>query len=71
MPSLKRSVKIVNVATEVSREAASTPTTWFGTREETYLALYAAGVFVLLSMTSWAAARRLVRSLRGHPTTPG
>ena len=33
----------------------------FGTREETYLSLYAAGVFVLLSMTGWAAAKRLLR----------
>jgi len=31
-----------------------------GTNEETYLAIYAAGVFVLLSMTGWAAAKRLV-----------
>lgn len=31
----------------------------FGTREETYLALYAAGVFILLSMTAWAATKRL------------
>ena len=31
-----------------------------GTREETYLSLYAVGVFVLLSMTSWAAAKRIV-----------
>lgn len=36
----------------------------FGTREETYLTLYAAGVFVLLSMTGWAAAKRLIRELR-------
>ncbi|MCB1023302.1 MAG: universal stress protein, partial [Acidobacteria bacterium] len=36
----------------------------FGTHEETYLALYAAGVFVLLSMTGWAAAKRLFRHLR-------
>jgi nucleotide-binding universal stress UspA family protein len=45
-----------------------------GTSEETYLALYAAGVFVLLSMTGWAAAKRLVRELRqafsvGHLAT--
>ena len=33
----------------------------FGTREETYLALYAAGVFVLLAMTAWACVRRLRR----------
>lgn len=32
-----------------------------GTREETYLALYAAGVFVLLSLTGWAASKRLLR----------
>lgn len=32
-----------------------------GTHEATYLALYAAGVFVLLSMTSWAAVLRLYR----------
>jgi nucleotide-binding universal stress UspA family protein len=35
-----------------------------GTDEETYLALYAAGVFILLSMTGWAATKRLGRSLR-------
>lgn len=35
-----------------------------GTHEETYLALYAAGVFILLSMTGWAAAKRLTRQLR-------
>ena len=32
-----------------------------GTKEETYLAIYAAGVFILLSMTGWAAAKRLTR----------
>jgi len=36
----------------------------FGTHEETYLTLYAAGVFVLLSMTGWAAVKRLYRRLR-------
>jgi nucleotide-binding universal stress UspA family protein len=35
----------------------------FGTHEETYLALYAAGVFILLSMTGWAVTRRLVRDI--------
>jgi len=35
-----------------------------GTEEETYLAIYAAGVFVLLSMTGWAVAKRLVREVR-------
>jgi nucleotide-binding universal stress UspA family protein len=33
----------------------------FGTHEATYLALYAAGVFILLSMTGWAVTHRLVR----------
>ena len=37
---------------------------FFGTHEETYLALYAAGVFVLLSMTGWAVTKRLVRRTR-------
>jgi nucleotide-binding universal stress UspA family protein len=37
----------------------------FGTREETYLALYAAGVFVLLGLTGWASVLRLVRDVRG------
>lgn len=37
---------------------------FFGTYEETYLALYAAGVFILLSMTGWAASKRLLRELR-------
>jgi nucleotide-binding universal stress UspA family protein len=33
----------------------------FGTDEATYLAIYAAGVFILLSMTGWAASKRLLR----------
>ncbi len=33
----------------------------FGTHEETYLALYAAGVFVLLGLTGWASVKRLAR----------
>jgi hypothetical protein len=37
----------------------------FGTHEATYLALYAAGVFVLLSITCWATVRRLLRERRG------
>ncbi len=37
----------------------------FGTREETYLALYAAGVFVLLGLTGWASVKRLLRERRG------
>ena len=36
----------------------------FGTKEETYLSLYAVGVFVLLSMTGWAAAKRIIRQQR-------
>ena len=38
----------------------------FGTHEATYLALYAAGVFILLSMTGWAVTQRLVRELSGQ-----
>ncbi len=37
---------------------------FFGTNEETYLAIYAAGVFVLLSMTGWAVTKRLIRNVR-------
>lgn len=37
---------------------------FFGTSEETYLALYAAGVFILLSMTGWAVSKRLFRLLK-------
>ena len=40
----------------------------FGTDEETYLAIYAAGVFILLSMTGWAAAQRLMRQMRTRVT---
>ena len=40
----------------------------FGTHEETYLAIYAAGVFILLSMTSWAVIKRLLRQMRGNAT---
>lgn len=36
----------------------------FGTHEETYLAIYAAGVFILLSMTGWAASKRLLAQVR-------
>ncbi len=36
----------------------------FGTNEETYLAIYAAGVFILLSMTGWAVTKRLLREVR-------
>ena len=36
----------------------------FGTNEETYLAIYAAGVFILLSMTGWAVTKRLIRHAR-------
>jgi nucleotide-binding universal stress UspA family protein len=35
-----------------------------GTNEETYLAIYAAGVFILLSMTGWAATKRLISQIR-------
>ena len=35
-----------------------------GTHEETYLAIYAAGVFILLSMTGWAVTKRLIRKMR-------
>ena len=36
----------------------------FGTSAETYLAIYAAGVFILLSMTGWAVTKRLIRQAR-------
>jgi nucleotide-binding universal stress UspA family protein len=42
-----------------------------GTHEETYLAIYAAGVFILLSMTGWAATKRLVRQVRANSTLGG
>lgn len=43
-----------------------------GTDESTYLAIYAAGVFVLLSMTGWAAVLRLTRRRRaGGRAGPG
>ncbi len=41
----------------------------FGTHEETYLALYAAGVFILLSLTSWAAVKRLFHQLKQQKTS--
>jgi nucleotide-binding universal stress UspA family protein len=40
----------------------------FGTGEDTYLALYAAGVFILLSMTGWAVTKRLIREGHGKLT---
>lgn len=42
----------------------------FGSREETYLALYAAGVFILLSMTGWAVTVRLRRELARRFSIP-
>jgi nucleotide-binding universal stress UspA family protein len=39
-----------------------------GTDEETYLAIYAAGVFILLSMTAWAVTKRLIRYVREDST---
>lgn len=42
----------------------------FGTREETYLALYAAGVFILLSMTGWAVTHRLVGQISSQFSLP-
>jgi nucleotide-binding universal stress UspA family protein len=41
---------------------------FFGTNEGTYLAIYAAGVFILLSMTGWAVTKRLIREAREHMT---
>lgn len=40
-----------------------------GTHEEKYLALYAAGVFVLLSITGWASTKRLIRYFKESRTT--
>jgi nucleotide-binding universal stress UspA family protein len=40
----------------------------FGTYEETYLAIYAAGVFILLSLVGWAVTKRLVRKMRENFT---
>ncbi|MEO8699368.1 MAG: universal stress protein [Kofleriaceae bacterium] len=42
----------------------------FGTHEETYLALYAAGVFVLLGLTGWASVKRLWRTRRVEKRWP-
>ncbi|MDE3201807.1 MAG: universal stress protein [Acidobacteriota bacterium] len=39
-----------------------------GTQEDVYLSLYAAGVFILLSMTGWAAAKRFLRLHSGKLT---
>ncbi len=41
---------------------------FLGTHEETYLAIYAAGVFILLSMTGWAVTKRLIRDLKAEFT---
>ena len=43
---------------------------FFGTHEETYLALYAAGVFILLSMTGWAVTKRLFGQLSNGVSLP-
>ena len=38
---------------------------FIGTNEESYLPIYAAGVFILLSMTGWAVTKRLIREIKG------
>ncbi len=43
----------------------------FGADEEIYLALYAAGVFILLGLTGWAAVKRLTRETRRKPSFGG
>lgn len=43
----------------------------FGTHEETYLSLYAAGVFVLLGLTGWASVKRLFRQWRQRTSSLG
>jgi len=42
-----------------------------GTHEETYLTVYAIGVFVLLSMTGWAVLKRLTRHARAEFSARG
>lgn len=42
-----------------------------GTDEERYLALYAAGVFILLSLTGWAVVKRLARETRADRNLAG
>jgi nucleotide-binding universal stress UspA family protein len=37
---------------------------FLGTNEEDYLAIYAAGVFILLSLVGWAVTKRLTRQFR-------
>jgi nucleotide-binding universal stress UspA family protein len=45
--------------------------TIFGTQADIYLSLYAVGVFVLLSMTGWAAAKRTLRNHSGLLSADG
>ncbi len=40
----------------------------FGTYEGTYLAIYAAGVFIVMSLVGWAVTKRLARKIRGRFT---
>jgi len=40
----------------------------FGTYEATYLAIYAAGVFIVMSLVGWAVTKRLSRIIRGNFT---
>jgi len=39
---------------------------FFGTHEDVYLGLYAAGVFVILSLTGWAVTKRLMRGIKNR-----
>ena len=37
-----------------------------GTREDVYLGLYAAGVFIIISQSGWAVTKRLIRESKGN-----
>jgi hypothetical protein len=71
---------VPSIADKLNRNGVATRPVWvalailgacfvlFGTSEATYLALYAIGVFFLLSTTAWAALRRSMREVRRRPS---
>lgn len=61
----RNSVGVASGPVWLEAVAAAACFVWLGTDEATYLAVYAAGVFVLLSMTSWSAVLRVVRRHTG------
>jgi nucleotide-binding universal stress UspA family protein len=60
----RNAFEVASVPVWIEISIVSVSFLFLGTDEETYLAIYAAGVFILLSMTAWAVTKRLIRRVR-------